>query len=51
MGKRALKESTGDLPPFESWYSSKKAVEAAASIGVDFIGMVKPKLKYSARMQ
>ena len=45
LGERALKGSTRDCFLFDSWFLSKKAVEAAASIGVDFIGMVKNNTK------
>ena len=45
LGQRALKSSTRYCFIFESWLSSKKAAEAAASIGVDFIGMMKKNTK------
>ena len=45
MGQRSLKGSTKYCFMFDSWFSSKKVAEAAASIGVDFIGMVKTNSK------
>ena len=45
MGQRALKGSTRHCFLFENWFSSKKASEAAASIGFDLIGMVKTNTK------
>ena len=45
MGKRDVKVSTRDCFLFYSWFSSKKAAGAAASIGVDFIGMLKINIK------
>ena len=41
MGKRDLKRSTRDYLLFDIWFLSKKAAEAAASLGVDLIVMVK----------
>ena len=43
--QRALKGSTRDFFLFGSWFSSKKSLEKAASIGVDLIGMVKTNTK------
>ena len=45
MGQRSLKGSTRYCFLFDSWFSSKKVAEAAASIGVDFIGMAKTNTK------
>ena len=45
VGQRALKGSTRDCFLFNGWFSLKKEAEAAASIGVDFIGMVKTNTK------
>ena len=45
MVQRAFKGSTNFFFLFESWLSSKKADEAAASIGVDFIVMAKTNVK------
>ena len=45
VGQRALKGSTRDCFLFNSWFSSMKSAGAAASIGVDFIGMVKTNTK------
>ena len=41
LGQRALKGSTRDCFLFDSWFSSNKLEEAAASIGVGLIVMVK----------
>ena len=41
LWKRALKGSTKYCFLFDSWLSLKKASEAAASIDVDLVGMVK----------
>ena len=40
-----MKGSTRDYLLFDSWFSPKKAAEAAASSGVDFIGMVRTNTK------
>ena len=40
MGQRALKGSTRDCLLFNSWFLSKKVLEADAPIGVYLIGMV-----------
>ena len=45
LGHRSLKGSMRDYFLFYSWFSSNKAAEAAASIGVDLIGMVKTNTK------
>ena len=45
LGQRALKGSTRDCFLFDSWLSPKKEAEAAASIGVDLIGVVKTNTK------
>ena len=45
LGQRYLKESTKYFFIFNSWLLSKNSVEAAASIGVDLIGMVKTNTK------
>ena len=45
LGKRALKGSTRYFFLLDSWSSSKKLAETSASIGVDFIGMVKTNTK------
>ena len=45
MWKRSMKGSTRDCFLFGSWFLSKKVSEVAASIGVDFIGMVKTNTK------
>ena len=45
MGQRVLKGSTRFLTLFVSWFLSKKAAEAADSIGVDLIGMLKTNTK------
>ena len=45
LGKRYLEVSTRDFPLFDTWFSSRKEVEAAASIGVDFIRIVKMNTK------
>ena len=45
MGQRALKGSTRDFFLFGSWLLSKKSAKAAASIGIDLIGMVKTNTK------
>ena len=42
---RALKGSKRDFFLFGSWFLSKKPAEEAASVGVDFIGMVKNNTK------
>ena len=41
LGHRDVKVSTRDCFLLVSWFLSKKSEEAAASIGVDLIGMVK----------
>ena len=41
LGQRALKGSTRDCFLLDSWFLLNKSAEAAASIGVDLIGMVK----------
>ena len=41
LGQRYLKGSMRDCFLFSIWLLSKKSEEAAASIGVDLIGMVK----------
>ena len=43
--QRYFKWSERDCFLFNSWFSSKKSAEVAASIGVDFIGMVKANTK------
>ena len=45
IGQRSLKGSTRDFFLFDSWLLSKKPAEAAASIGIDLIGMVKTNTK------
>ena len=45
MGQRSVKGSTRFFFLFYSWFSSNKASEAAASIGVDFIVVVKTNTK------
>ena len=45
LGNRSLKRSTRDFSLFDSWFLPKKAAKAAASIGVDFIGIVKTNTK------
>ena len=45
LGQRAMKGSTMACFLFGSWFLSKKVAEAAASIGVDLIGMVKTNTK------
>ena len=45
LGQRSLKGSTRDCVLFGSSFLSKKSAEAAASIGVDLIGMVKTNTK------
>ena len=45
LGNRSLKGSTRDFSLFDSWFLPKKAAKAAASIGVDFIGIVKTNTK------
>ena len=45
LGKRDLKGSTRDFFLFNIWLFSKKSAEAAASIGIDLIGMVKTNTK------
>ena len=45
LGQRAFKGSIRNFFLFESWLSSKKAAEVAASIGVDLIGMMKTNTK------
>ena len=45
LGQRDFKGSKRDFFPFGSWLLSKKAVEAAASVGVDSIGTVKTNAK------
>ena len=45
VSKRALKGSTRNCFLLGSWFSSNKVEEAAASIGVDLIGMVKTNTK------
>ena len=45
MGQRSVKGSTRDCFLFNSLFLSKKASEAAASIGVDLIGMVENNTK------
>ena len=44
-----MKVSTGGFSLFGSWFLSEKAAEAAASIGVDLIGMVKTNTKLFIR--
>ena len=41
LGQRALKGSIRDCFLFNDWFSMKKSEEAAASICIDIIGMVK----------
>ena len=41
LGQKIVKVSTRDCFLFVSWFLPKKSEEAAASIGVDLIGMVK----------
>ena len=50
LGQRSLKGSTRYFFLFDSWFSSKKAAEAATSIGVDLIGMVKTNTKGFSRL-
>ena len=50
LGQRSLKGSTRYFILFDSWFSSKKAAEAANSIGVDSIGMVKTNTKGFSRL-
>ena len=45
LGQRALKWSTRDFFLLESWFSSKKAADAYASIGVNLISMVEKNTK------
>ena len=45
IGQKYRKGSTKDCFIFDSWFSSKKAAEAAMEVGVDFIGMVKTNTK------
>ena len=45
MGQRSLKGSTRDFFLFKNWFSLKKEDQAAAFIGVDFIGMVQTNIK------
>ena len=45
MGQRDSKGPTRDCFLFDSWFSLKIALEAATSIGVDFIGMAKASTK------
>ena len=45
LGQRDSKGLTGDCFLFDGWFYPKKASEAAVSIGVDFIGMVKTNTK------
>ena len=45
LGQRSLKGSTRYFFLFDSGFLSKKSVEAAPSIGVDLIGMVKTNTK------
>ena len=45
LGQRYLKGSMRDCFLFDSWLFLKKAAEAAASIGVDLIGMMKTNSK------
>ena len=51
LGQRALKGSMRDCFLFDSWLFLKKASEAAASIGVHFIGMVKTNTKGFSGLQ
>ena len=50
LGQRSLKGSTRDCFLFESWFLLKKSAEAATSIGVDLIGMVKTNTKGFSRL-
>ena len=50
LGQRVLKGLTRDYFLFDSWLLSKKEAEAAASIGVDLIGMVKTNTKGFSRL-
>ena len=45
LGQRAVKGSTRYFFLFDSCFLSKKSAEAAASIGVDLVGMVKTNTK------
>ena len=45
LGQRSLKGSSRDCFLFDSWFSLNKLAEAAKSIGVDLIGMVKTNTK------
>ena len=45
LGQRAVKVSTRGCFLFGSWLLSKKAAGVAASVGVDFIGLVKTNTK------
>ena len=45
LGQRDLKGSMRDFYLFDSWFLPKKSAEAAASIDVDLIGMVKNNTK------
>ena len=45
LGERALKGSTSYCLLFDSSFLSKKSAEAAASVGVDLVGMVKTNTK------
>ena len=51
LGQKALKGSIQGCSLFNSWFSSKKVAEAAASIGVDLIGMVKTNTKGFLRLR
>ena len=45
IGQKSIKRGTKDCSLFDSWFASKKAVEAAMEIGAELVGMVKTNTK------
>ena len=45
IGQKSIEGGTKDCFPFDSWFASKKAAEAAMKIGAELIGMVKTNTK------
>ena len=45
IGQKSIKGVTKDFFLFDSWFASKKAVEAAMEFGAKLIGMVKTNTK------
>ena len=50
-GSKVYRRGDKGFPLFDSWFASKKAVEAAMKMGAELIGMVKKIPKDSARRQ